>query len=166
MTSETLPLREATPADIPTLVLHRRRMFEDMDAVRGTPGGRPDPARLDEMDRAYAQQLQAQLPGSIRAWVIEAGGGIVVPFGDGALFFLEWLPRPNDLTGQLAYLHSVYTEPAYRRRGLARRIVQKALEVCRAQGLKHMTLHASQAGRPLYESMGFQLSNEMRLRLE
>jgi GNAT superfamily N-acetyltransferase len=161
MTSETLPLREAMLADIPTLVMHRRRMFVDMDALRDA---QPDPTKLDAMDRAYARQLQAWLPdGSIRAWVIEAEGGIVA---SGAVLFSEWLPRPNDLTGRLAYLHSVYTQPAYRRRGLARRIVQAAIDACRADGLRRLALHASDAGQPLYESMGFRLTNEMRLILE
>jgi len=75
----------------------------------------------------------------------------------------DWLPRPSDLTRRLAYLHSVYTELAHRRRGLARRIVETALETCRAQGLRRLMLHASEEGRPLYDSLGFLPTNEMRL---
>jgi len=29
----------------------------------------------------------------------------------------------------------------------------------------HVTLHASDKGRPLYESLGFEATNEMRLKL-
>jgi hypothetical protein len=36
---------------------------------------------------------------------------------------------------------------------------------CRSQGFAGVTLHASDDGRHLYESMGFELSNEMRLKL-
>ncbi len=46
---------------------------------------------------------------------------------------------------------------------LARRIVETAVEACRARGLKRVMLHASDAGRPLYESLGFRQTNEMRL---
>jgi hypothetical protein len=36
---------------------------------------------------------------------------------------------------------------------------------CREQGYKTVALHASDEGRPLYESLGFQPTNEMRLHL-
>jgi GNAT superfamily N-acetyltransferase len=153
-----LPLREATLADIPPLVNHRRWMFDDMALQRGS---RDAPAALDAMDAAYAGQLRAWLAdGSLRAWVIEDDHRIV---SSGAILFVHWLPRPSDLTERLAYLHSVYTVPEYRRRGLARRIVLAAIETCRAQGLRRLTLHASESGRPLYESLGFLSTNEMRL---
>ncbi len=157
---EALELREAVPADIPVLVRHRRRMFEDMDALQGL---RRDPAGLDAMDAAYARQLAwRQADGSLRAWVIEAEGRVVA---SGAVLFSAWLPRPGDLTERLAYLHSVYTEPAYRRQGMAKRIVMAAIEACRAARLCRMTLHASEAGRPLYVALGFQATHEMRLML-
>ena len=158
--SQGYTLRDATHADITALVNHRRRMFEDMDARRGRRYGAAD---LDAMDAVYAGQLQAQLAdGSLRAWVIETSGQIVA---SGAVLFRQWLPRPNDLTQRLAYLHSVYTVPEHRRRGLARRIVETAIEACRAQGLRRLVLHASEQGQPLYQSLGFLPTNEMRLAL-
>jgi len=154
-------LREATSADIPALVNHRRQMFEDMASARGTA---QNAAGLDAMDAAYVLHLRAHLgDDTLQAWVIEAKGQIVA---SGAISFLVWPPRPNDLTERFALLHSVYTVPEYRRRGLARRIVQTAIEACRAEGLRRLTLHASAAGRPLYESLGFAPTNEMRLILK
>ncbi len=158
---DDLPLRSATPADISALVNHRRRMFEDMASAQGKAY---NPANLDAMDAAYALHLRVHLgDGTLRAWVVEAEGQIIA---SGAVSFLTWPPRPNDLTERLALLHSVYTTPAYRRRGLARRIVQAAIEASRAEGLRRLTLHASVAGRPLYESLGFTPTNEMRLLLD
>ncbi len=155
---DDLSLREATPADILTLVSHRRRMFVDMAAAEGSP---LDPGDLDAMDTAYAAHLSAHLANAtLQAWVVEAEGRIVA---SGAISLLDWPPRPADLTERLALLHSVYTEPAYRRRGLARRIVQVAIDACRAAGLRRLTLHASATGRPLYESLGFDPTNEMKL---
>ena len=159
--SQGYTLREATPSDIAALVSHRRRMFEDMTALHGETLVAAD---LDAMDEAYARQLDRMLAdGSLRAWVIEAESRVVA---GGAILIVEWLPRPHDLTRRLAYLHSVYTEPEHRRRGLARRIVWAAIEACRANGLRRLTLHASDEGRPLYESLGFQQTNEMRLVLD
>lgn len=61
---------------------------------------------------------------------------------------------------------NVYTEPAQRGQGLARRLVAMALDYCRAEGIPMAALHASDAGRPIYEAMGFSETGEMRLRLE
>ena len=36
---------------------------------------------------------------------------------------------------------------------------------CREQGFATLYLHASDAGRPLYEQLGFEPTNEMRLEL-
>ncbi|HEY4689814.1 MAG TPA: GNAT family N-acetyltransferase [Anaerolineae bacterium] len=158
--SDDLPLREATPADIPVLVNHRRRMSEDIAVMADE---RHEPRDLDRMDSAYGEHLRTHLDdGSLRAWVIESDGRIVA---SGAVSFFSWLPRPRDSTERLAYLHSMYTEPEYRRRGLARRIVQAAIDACRAAGMHRLTLHASEAGRSVYQSLGFLPTNEMRLTL-
>jgi hypothetical protein len=39
------------------------------------------------------------------------------------------------------------------------------IDWCRTQGFMNVTLHASDKGRPLYESLGFEPTNEMRLDL-
>mgnify|MGYP003548309000 CR=1 FL=1 len=44
-------------------------------------------------------------------------------------------------------------------------LVDEALGVCRESGVTAVSLHASDAGRPLYESLGFVATNEMRLSL-
>ena len=49
----------------------------------------------------------------------------------------------------------MYTEPEHRRRGLARRLMAEMIAWCRAAGLGSVSLHASDAGRPLYEALGF-----------
>ena len=39
------------------------------------------------------------------------------------------------------------------------------IEWCRKKGFSAVSLHASDAGRPLYETAGFQPTNEMTLKL-
>ena len=156
-----LTLRLATVDDIPALVNHRRRMFEDMyadkDVIR-------DPAGYAAMDEAYAVLLRYEIPaGSTRAWVIEEAGQIAA---SGALKFSDWLPRPDGSRRGLVYVHSVYTEPAQRRRGLARRILMAMIDYCRDNGWPRISLHAGEMGRGLYEDLGFKPTNEMRLVLE
>lgn len=67
------------------------------------------------------------------------------------------------LATRYAYIVNVYVEPACRRRGIARVLLQTILDWCAQQNLNIIALHASDFGRPLYESLGFTATNEMRL---
>jgi GNAT superfamily N-acetyltransferase len=159
--TDTLILRPAVVADIPALVSHRRRMFQDLDALKGVMSDR---AGFDAMDAAYAAILRYEIPvGSTRVWVIEDAGTIAA---SGALKFTDWLPRPDGQRRGLVYVHSVYCAPEYRRQGCARRILQAMIDDCRENGWPRISLHASDLGRGLYEELGFQPTNEMRLVLE
>jgi GNAT superfamily N-acetyltransferase len=159
--TDALTLRLATVDDIPTLVNHRRRMFEDMYVSKDVTR---DPASYAAMDEAYAVLLRYEIPaGSTRAWVIDDGGTIAA---SGALKFTDWLPRPDGQRRGLVYVHSVYTVPEYRRQGLARRILKAMMDHCRDNGWPRITLHASELGRGLYEDLGFKPTNEMRLVVE
>ena len=159
--ADTLILRFAVVADIPALVSHRRRMFEDMYAQKDVVRNR---AAYDAMDTAYADILRYEIPaGSTRAWVIDDGGIIAA---SGALKFTDWLPRPDGQRRGLVYVHSVYCAPEYRRQGLARRILQAMIAYCHENGWPRISLHASDRGRGLYEELGFMPTNELRLILE
>ena len=58
---------------------------------------------------------------------------------------------------------NVYTEPEHRRRGIARALMQIALEWCASNDVDAVILHASAEGSALYASLGFAPTNEMRL---
>jgi predicted GNAT family N-acyltransferase len=45
---------------------------------------------------------------------------------------------------------------------LARALMAAMLEWCKRERIAKVVLHASQDGRPLYESLGFVQTNEMR----
>jgi len=66
--------------------------------------------------------------------------------------------------GRQGIVLNVYTEPAFRRQGLARRLMQEVLARARETQLDSLVLHAAPDGRPLYEQMGFAPTNEMRFR--
>ncbi len=156
-----MELRLATLDDIPTLVRHRRGMFVDMDALKGVP---PNPAQLAAMDTAYTTFARERLiDGRMQAWIVVDADRAAA---SGAILYTDWLPRPDGKRSVLAYVHSVYTEPDYRRIGLARRILKAMMVEVRARGLPRLTLHASDQGRGLYEQLGFVPTNEMRLVLE
>ena len=64
--------------------------------------------------------------------------------------------------GRQAIVLNVYTEPAFRRHGLARALMLDLLDWARSSGLDSLVLHATPDGRPLYEALGFAPTNEMR----
>ena len=137
-------VRPATLADASVLVRHRIAMFTDM-------GVAVDADVLDPAFRAWLAEMMPQ--GTYRAWLAEAADGEVA--GGGGITLLPWPPGPRYLGDRLAFVYNVYTEPAHRRRGLARLIMDTIHAWCRNEGISSMALNASRDGQALYESMGY-----------
>lgn len=137
-------VRPATLADASVLVRHRIAMFTDMGV----------PLDADALDRAFRAWLAEMVPaGTYRAWLAEAADGEVA--GGGGITILPWPPGPQYAGDRLAFVYNVYTEPAHRRRGLARLIMDTIHAWCRDEGISSLALNASRDGKPLYESMGY-----------
>ena len=148
-------IREARVEDVAEILRHRLGMYEAMGV--GDPGSRA------EMAAASARILpQAIRDGSFRGWLAEVDGRVVA---GGGVFVTAWLSHPGDLICRKATVLNVYTDPEYRRRGIARRLMEVILAWCRREGFANVFLHASPEGRPLYERLGFQVGNEMKLTL-
>jgi GNAT superfamily N-acetyltransferase len=77
---------------------------------------------------------------------------------------LSWPASPRNAENRRALIVNVYTETEYRGRNLARQLMQTLLDWLKSQGFRMAALHASDAGRHLYETLGFQPTNEMQLR--
>jgi GNAT superfamily N-acetyltransferase len=152
--SGSFRIRRGTPADIAVIARHRLGMFIEMKIG-------------DSSDyNAYASEFRefaslAMTTGAFNSWLTETESGEVV--GGGAIMVVPWPASPNARKQQRAFLLNVFTEPAFRRQGIARSLVQIMLNWCRGQGFGSVFLHASDAGRPLYQSMGFQPTTELRL---
>ena len=142
-------LRAAGPADIPAIVAHRERMFRDM----GTP------AAFAAMAERCTEWLDAAIPAGVyRGWFAESPGGEVVA-GAGVIVF-PWPPGPMSVDPRCACVVNVYTEPAHRRRGLARLLVETIHGWCGAEGIQRVMLNASPAGHPLYAAMGYKVAEQ------
>jgi GNAT superfamily N-acetyltransferase len=66
---------------------------------------------------------------------------------------------------QTAWVNAVYVRPAYRRRGIAGRLMQLVIAWARERGCANVRLRASDDGRFLYKTLGFEQGREMELRL-
>ena len=77
-----------------------------------------------------------------------------------SMSYIEIMPTFSHTSGKRAHLMNVYTEKDYRRRGIARQLVNMLIEDARVHGATEISLDATESGRPLYESMGFKASEE------
>ena len=153
-------IRRATAADAGVLARHRAEMFRDMGEL---PGDLHD--TLIEAARAYF--IHAIVDGRYVGWVAQLDDESGEIIGGAGLQLRELLPRPDVARGRLVrgpqgLILNVYTERAWRRRGVAAALMRELLRWCRGNGVESVVLHASAEGRPLYEKLGFTATNEMR----
>ena len=158
-------IRPVTSADLETISWHRARMFADMGEL---------PANLFESFRIQSRDVLRQMfeQGSYLGWLassvseperIIAGAGVqlrdVPPHPQ---------PRANGkidiVSGRQAIIQNVYTEPEWRRRGLAALLIKRIIDWTHEQGIESLVLHASDEGRGVYERLGFIATTEMRFR--
>ena len=151
----TYVVTPATAADIPHVVHHREQMFREMGTACDFA------AMADACARWYADAIPA---GTYRGWLVHTDTGEVV--GGGGLIVMPWSPGPSRWDPRCAFVYNVYVERAHRGRGLARRSMEAMHEWCRAEGIERMALNATEAGRRVYESLGYAVTPEPMMRLD
>jgi GNAT superfamily N-acetyltransferase len=155
MDKTEITIRTAGLGDLEIILRHRRSMFRDM-----REGSIEELDRMVEVARPWV--ARALVDGSYRHWLAVDSSGAVA--GGGGVLLSPWPANPHDACTERAVILNVYTEIEFRRRGIARLVMQTILAWIRAYGLGSVNLHASEEGRALYEKLGFVQTNEMRLR--
>ena len=161
--SNAFQIRPVGLPDADAIAHHRAAMFNDMGVMR--------PEIMDDLVERTRTFLQSAIPsGEYAGWVaspsrdpdrIVAGAGVQMRT---VLPFPRLLPdgRADVASGRQAVVLNVYTERAFRRKGLARSLMCEVLAWARATRLESLVLHAAPDGRQLYEALGFAATNEMR----
>ncbi len=147
-------IRAATPDDASVIAHHRGTMFRSMGDFDEAAAAKVAEASLPLLNEMLAR-------GDYLGWLVmyndksvAAGGGMILR---------KLLPRPQALQGGTeSLIVNIYTEPEHRHRGLARLLMQTMLDWCREHQVANVVLHASDEGRPLYQTLGFVQTNEMR----
>lgn len=137
-----LEYRKLTPADLPVFIQMRITQLQEEGAK---PAVNLEPALRDYYERHLAD-------GTFVAWLAVADGQIV---GTSGMSFVEKPPYYGCPTGRLGLLSSMYTHPACRRRGIARRLLEKVVQEARAYGCGAVQITASDQGVLLYTACGF-----------
>jgi GNAT superfamily N-acetyltransferase len=121
-------------------------------------------SKVEESAESTREWIRAKLSeGKLVGFIARAQDGTVA--GSGCIWIRNEQPRPTNPRQENPYLLSMYTEEAFRRKGVGKAVLRSAVEWGRVHRYERVVLHASKRGRPLYEAFGFEPSTEMRLKL-
>ena len=138
----SITYRKLTESDLETFIglriaqLREEGATEDLDLV---------PALTDFYHRHMAD-------GTFVSWLAMDGDRIV---GTSGMSFVEKPPYFSCPTGRIGLLSSMYTDPGYRRRGIAKELLRRVVEEARTYGCGSVQITASDMGVLLYSDFGF-----------
>jgi GNAT superfamily N-acetyltransferase len=139
-------LRRADVRDVDALVRLRGLMLQAMGDDLSTPGWE------DACRQALVRRLAE--PDRFVAFVVDVDGA---PISAGVGWLEEHLPSPNQLDGRRGHVASMSTDPAHRRRGHGRAVLQALLGWFGELQVGRIDLRATPDGQPLYLSAGFRV---------
>ncbi|MBE7383627.1 MAG: GNAT family N-acetyltransferase [Leptolyngbya sp. SIO1E4] len=155
MPESNLLIREATEDDAPIIAEHLCQIAFELGVSQGS-------IREDWLDKTLQFIERARRELQYQGFVAEANGQIV---GSASCQILELYPMLSR-DYQKGYIWGVYVEPAYRRTGIATKLMTKAKYYLQEIGCTKAVLHASETGKLLYSRLGYITSNEMVLNLD
>lgn len=147
-------IRKATADDIRELIRLRVQFLNEVNS-RTAP-----PERYEQTLDKYFRESFAD--GSFAAWLACEDGQIIATSG---VCFYHTAPNYSNPTGGVAYILNMFTLPGHRGRGLAPQLLAKLMEEAQARGYKMLALHATAAGRPVYEKLGFKATDDEMIRV-
>ena len=134
--------QKLTKKELDTFIQMRIRQLreegatEDIDLV---------PALQDYYDRHM-------FDGTFVSWLAIDGDRII---GTSGMSFVEKPPYFGCPSGKMGILSSMFTVPAYRRKGIARELLSRVVHEARAYGCGTVQITASDMGVLLYTDFGF-----------
>ena len=134
--------RKMTPSDVDTFISMRIKQLreegatEDIDLI---------PALKDYYGRHMAD-------GTFVSWLAVDQEKIV---GTSGMSFVEKPPYFSCPTGRLGLLSSMFTDPSYRRMGIAKELLSRVVDEARKYGCGYVQITASDMGVLLYTDFGF-----------
>ena len=150
--------RFATASDAPELARLRIAMQQE---VKNVSDAQVPDNTLAQITDYFTQALQ---DGSYLGAVAECEGKIVSVNG---LVFYRRPPGVTGGSGLMGYVTNVYTLPAWRKRGIARKLLDMLLHRAREFSPDKLHLGATEMGKGLYLDMGFSAAdNVLELRLQ
>lgn len=142
--AETWFARPVTEPDALIIARHR------YDGVWGEPA------------KVYARWVALAIArGTYVCCLAEASGELI---GGAGMVLLDWGPTGTDPNAIRARIANVYTEPSWRRRGVAKALVRRCIDEAEARGIGVLNLSATPEARALYEQLSFQAAETEMVR--
>lgn len=158
MDDRSFTIRLARADDAAIIAHHRVQMFRDMGTVSEAMDAPLRSASIAAIERLIAS-------GDYVGWLASPADEPRRVIAGVGIHRRMRLPFPTERAvaeGREAIVVNVFTEPEFRRRGIARALMHTLMAWSRDNALERLVLHAARDGRPLYEKLGFVDTNEMR----
>lgn len=143
-------------ADLSLLVDYRMQFLEEISGIQNEE----TTARVRQnLQQYFSKALQ---DGSYICWLAKDGDTVA---GIGGLAVREQPANFKIPNGKAGYIMNMYTLPAYRRQGIAGKLLEHLMETAREMNLSVLELHATYDGEPVYRKYGFTEPNSVVLDL-
>lgn len=150
-------------------IIYKKASIDDIDYLTKTrievlraANGLSDTADLSLVEQQSYNYYKESLQSGHHMAYLAFDGDMFA--GAGGVSFFRVMPTCSNPNGYKAYIMNMYTRPAYRRRGIAFRMLDLLTREAVKRGITHISLEATKMGRPLYEKYGFvQMEDEMEL---
>ena len=138
----SITYRKLTEKDLETFISMRITQLREEGATEDLD---LRPSLVDYYHRHMAD-------GTFVSWLALDGGRIV---GTSGMSFVEKPPYFSCPSGRIGLLSSMYTDPTYRRRGIAKELLARVVNEARDYGCGSVQITASDMGVLLYTDFGF-----------
>lgn len=146
-------IRQARLKDARILASQRAAMFVDMGVIKSEAAKDIEHNSLPKITKMLKEK-------EFFGFLIESEKEII---GGAGLTLRSLLPSPLDFDPTVeAHIQNVFIEQPHRRRGAGRQLMEYIIKWAKDKGIKRMSLHTSEDGKALYESLGFSYTKEMR----
>ena len=134
--------RKLTPSDLDTFIRMRITQLREEGATEDI-----------DLEQALKDYYNRHLSdGTFVSWLALDGEKIV---GTSGMSFVEKPPYFSCPTGRIGLLSSMYTDPGYRRMGIAKELLDRVINEAREYGCGAVHITASDMGVKLYTAYGF-----------
>lgn len=122
--------------------------------------GRSVPEGVDLKVALFDYYHRHMADGTFVSWLAIDEGKII---GTSGMSFVEKPPYFTCPSGKLGLLSSMFTEPGYRRMGIAKNLLNHVMEEARAYGCGSIHITASNMGVKLYTAYGFKYNGNFMM---